>query len=322
MVSPLRRRREGVRRHRAGDGKAARRSAPGSAGRASTPTWSRARTAPGCSWARSTRRSSCRPTRRTPTAAAPARAAWTPARPTPFPRPTGSMRRAASPTSPSSIAARSRTSSAPPMGNRIYGCDDCLAVCPWNRFARATREAKLQPRAGPRPRPRWPSSRRSTMPASARCFAGSPIKRIGRDRFVRNVLIAIGNSGDAALPPARRPPRRGPRSGGRRSRRLGARPPARLMLVKKSFALAGHRTSVALEPEFWAVLAALAASRDRTLSALVAEADAAARSRHAARLHAPGARARPGARDGAALTDSQPGTGKYGLAVKTGRRTG
>jgi len=58
------------------------------------------------------------------------------------------------------------------MGNRIYGCDDCLAVCPWNKFA-----------------------------AFRRIFAGSPIKRIGRDRFVRNVLIAIGNSGEAALAP-------------------------------------------------------------------------------------------------------------------------
>jgi epoxyqueuosine reductase len=86
----------------------------------------------------------------------------------------------------------------PLMGNRIYGCDDCLAVCPWNRFAQAGRAAKLRARAD------------LTSPALADLaalddaafrarFSGSPIKRIGRNRFVRNVLIAIGNSGDPAL---------------------------------------------------------------------------------------------------------------------------
>ena len=84
------------------------------------------------------------------------------------------------------------------MGNRIYGCDDCLAVCPWNKFAAATRHAEFAPRAD------------LTAPALADLialddaafrarFAGSPIKRIGRDRFVRNALIAAGNSGAAAL---------------------------------------------------------------------------------------------------------------------------
>jgi epoxyqueuosine reductase len=88
----------------------------------------------------------------------------------------------------------------PAFGNRIYGCDDCLAVCPWNRFAQAAQEAKLAARddliapdlaalaalddAGFRTR-----------------FAGSPIKRIGRNRFVRNVLVAIGNSADPSLRP-------------------------------------------------------------------------------------------------------------------------
>jgi epoxyqueuosine reductase len=87
-----------------------------------------------------------------------------------------------------------------PMGNRIYGCDDCLAVCPWNKFAQATREAKLAARAD------------LAAPALADLvaldeagfrahFSGSPIKRIGHARFLRNVLIAIGNSGDAALLP-------------------------------------------------------------------------------------------------------------------------
>ena len=84
------------------------------------------------------------------------------------------------------------------MGNRIYGCDDCLAVCPWNKFAqRAARRSS--PRATICARRRSPISRGSTTRSSARCSPRSPVKRTGRDRFVRNVLIAIGNSGDAAL---------------------------------------------------------------------------------------------------------------------------
>lgn len=84
------------------------------------------------------------------------------------------------------------------LGNRIYGCDDCLAVCPWNKFAQTASEAKLQARDD------------LNAPALAELailddtqfrtmFAGSPIKRIGRDQFIRNVLYAIGNSGDATL---------------------------------------------------------------------------------------------------------------------------
>jgi epoxyqueuosine reductase len=84
------------------------------------------------------------------------------------------------------------------MGNRIYGCDDCLAVCPWNKFARRTRDADLLPRAE-LSAPRLADLARLDDAAFRQVFAGSPVKRIGRDRFVRNVLIAIGNSGDAAL---------------------------------------------------------------------------------------------------------------------------
>jgi epoxyqueuosine reductase len=92
----------------------------------------------------------------------------------------------------------------PLMGNRIYGCDDCLAVCPWNKFAQTTREAGLTARAelaGPRLAELAALDDREFRAL----FSGSAIKRIGRNRFVRNVLIAIGNSGDPALLLAVRP---------------------------------------------------------------------------------------------------------------------
>jgi epoxyqueuosine reductase len=84
------------------------------------------------------------------------------------------------------------------MGNRIYGCDDCLAVCPWNKFAQAGREAKLSAREALRA-PKLAELARLDDAAFRAHFAKSPVKRTGRDRFVRNVLIAIGNSGDATL---------------------------------------------------------------------------------------------------------------------------
>ena len=86
----------------------------------------------------------------------------------------------------------------PLMGNRIYGCDDCLAVCPWNKFAHAGREAKLAAREALRA-PKLAYLARLDDAAFRALFAKSPVKRTGRDRFVRNVLIAIGNSGDATL---------------------------------------------------------------------------------------------------------------------------
>ena len=84
------------------------------------------------------------------------------------------------------------------MGNRIYGCDDCLAVCPWNKFARAGREAKLSARAALRA-PALAELARLDDAAFRALFTKSAVKRIGRARFLRNVLIAIGNSGNAAL---------------------------------------------------------------------------------------------------------------------------
>jgi len=84
------------------------------------------------------------------------------------------------------------------MGNRIYGCDDCLAVCPWNKFAIAAREIGYQPKYG---LPELADLARLDDAGFRERFAGSPIKRIGRDRFVRNVLYAIGNSGLPRLAP-------------------------------------------------------------------------------------------------------------------------
>ena len=78
------------------------------------------------------------------------------------------------------------------IGNRIYGCDDCLAVCPWNKFAVAAREIGYLPKVG---LPELADLARLDDASFRERFAGSPIKRIGRDRFVRNVLYAIGNSG-------------------------------------------------------------------------------------------------------------------------------
>ena len=89
------------------------------------------------------------------------------------------------------------------MGNRIYGCDDCLAVCPWNKFASLASELKL------RARPDLVAPPLADLvalddPGFRALFTGSPIKRIGHARFLRNVLIAIGNSGDPSFRPALR----------------------------------------------------------------------------------------------------------------------
>jgi epoxyqueuosine reductase len=86
----------------------------------------------------------------------------------------------------------------PLIGNRIYGCDDCLAVCPWNKFAQAGRETKLAARTTLQA-PHLADLARLDDASFRALFAKSAVKRIGRARFVRNVLIAIGNSGDPAL---------------------------------------------------------------------------------------------------------------------------
>ncbi|HEY9235533.1 MULTISPECIES: tRNA epoxyqueuosine(34) reductase QueG [Phenylobacterium] len=88
----------------------------------------------------------------------------------------------------------------PLLGNRIYGCDDCLAVCPWNKFAAASREQRLHARDTLRS-PALRDLAALDDPAFRALFSKSPVKRIGRDRFLRNVLYAIGNSADADLAP-------------------------------------------------------------------------------------------------------------------------
>jgi epoxyqueuosine reductase len=90
------------------------------------------------------------------------------------------------------------------MGNRIYGCDDCLAACPWNKFAVEASEIKYHARDDLRA-PKLAELVALDDPEFRTFFSGSPIKRIGRDRFVRNVLYAIGNSGDASLAAAAAP---------------------------------------------------------------------------------------------------------------------
>jgi len=83
----------------------------------------------------------------------------------------------------------------PLIGNRIYGCDDCLAACPWNKFAHEASEMKLQAREDLK-EPSIEYLLGLDDPTFRTFFSGSPVKRIGRDRFIRNVLIAAGNSGD------------------------------------------------------------------------------------------------------------------------------
>ena len=87
------------------------------------------------------------------------------------------------------------------MGNRIYGCDDCLAVCPWNKFAAETREMKLRARDDLKS-PALADLVALDDGAFRSFFSASPVKRIGHARFLRNVLIAVGNSADPELLPA------------------------------------------------------------------------------------------------------------------------
>jgi epoxyqueuosine reductase len=88
----------------------------------------------------------------------------------------------------------------PLIGNRIYGCDDCLAVCPWNKFAQQGREAKLAARDVARA-PLLAELVQLDDATFRKTFAKTAVKRTGRDRFIRNVLTAIGNSGDPSLLP-------------------------------------------------------------------------------------------------------------------------
>ena len=86
----------------------------------------------------------------------------------------------------------------PLMGNRIFGCDDCLAICPWNKFAVEAREMRYSGRPELQG-PKLAELARLDDAAFRTMFSGNPVKRIGRNRFIRNVLYAIGNSGDSGL---------------------------------------------------------------------------------------------------------------------------
>jgi epoxyqueuosine reductase len=112
----------------------------------------------------------------------------------------------------------------PLMGNRIYGCDDCLAVCPWNKFAEAGREAKLQARDDLNAPPLVELLALDDAAFRTK-FAGSPIKRTGRDRFIRNVLIAAGNA-SSSLPLAGRVASASEPGGGQASPRSKQIPPS------------------------------------------------------------------------------------------------
>jgi epoxyqueuosine reductase len=84
------------------------------------------------------------------------------------------------------------------IGNRVFGCDDCLAVCPWNKYAKTSHDMRMAEREELSDRPLGELARLDDA-AFRKLFAGTPVKRTGRDRFIRNVLIAIGNSGKPAL---------------------------------------------------------------------------------------------------------------------------
>ena len=90
------------------------------------------------------------------------------------------------------------------MGNRIYGCDDCLAACPWNKFAAAASESALFARAELKT-PGLDELAALDDAAFREIFSGSPVKRSGRDRFIRNVCVALGNSGNRLLAPVLQP---------------------------------------------------------------------------------------------------------------------
>ena len=194
----IRRRGQGVRRYRRGDGKAAGAGrGPGLAGQAHQSGVARIRLL-AVSRRDLHRRSICRATTPRPTIAAPARPASISARPRRFPAPYKlDARRCISYLTIENKGPIPREFRKA-IGNRIYGCDDCLAVCPWNKFAQAGRETKLAAREELRA-PRLAELARLDDAAFRALFTKSPVKRIGRDRFIRNVLIAIGNSDERAL---------------------------------------------------------------------------------------------------------------------------
>ena len=125
------------------------------------------------------------------------------------------------------------------IGNRVFGCDDCLAVCPWNKFAEAARETRLQALAGT-DSPPLAELLALDDAAFRKRFAGTPVKRTGRDRVVRNALIAAGNSGERSLAARRRAPARRCVAAGARHGGVGAAAPGRARDLGRGQASAGR----------------------------------------------------------------------------------
>ena len=245
-----RRRREGVRRHRRRDGEAARRGRRHRlAGQAHQSRVAR-NSARGCFSARSSPRSNCRPTSRRPTTAAPAGPASTSARPRRFPRPTGSMRGAAFPISPSSTKGRSRANCAPRSATASTAATIASRSARGTSSRRQGREAKLAAREA-RARPTLSELVALDDAAFRAMFAKTAVKRTGRDRFIRNVLIAIGNSGDPALVAASRAAARRRLAARSRRRGLGARP-ARSGAARRAGAVDARARADAGVAEEWA----------------------------------------------------------------------
>ena len=181
------------------------------------------------------------------------------------------------------------------IGNRVFGCDDCLAVCPWNKFAAAARQHQAAGAGPGQLAAARASCWRWTMPPSASASPGTPVKRTGRDRVLRNALIAAGNSGDAELDsrgraPAGRCLAPGARHGGVGAAALDGA--SRLELSQGAVALGARRTRMCGRSGAWRPADAALLLRIRLLRGKPGAAVEPARGDGCRHAHAPGRRAR------------------------------